>query len=410
MAKYKYTALKDNKTIVQGELDAIDVRDAREQIRVLGFVPTKVYTEESPKVSSEVHVPVEKKRVKFLSLTQKILFTSQMQTMLSAGIPVIEALNSIEMNAHDKKLKTLCCNLRLSIMNEGKTFAQALCEMAGEAFGNVYTALVKTGEDSGDLDITLDRMLTLLRKQQNIKDHIIKASIYPGFLLMGMFGLLILFAKFVFPAFACVMAFNGAELPCFAKSIIGTINFVNQFWWLLLMFFGAICGFFVHIFKTPSIKSIIDDFVLKIPVLSDFIKYINLSNFMTVLHISYEAGLPLVSGLELANRTVGNYSIKSKIHNSINLARSGKTLTESFQRTNALPDEFLSIVSSGEKSGTLGKMFKDIADMIDKKVDLALEALLRLLEPTMIVILGGAVLLIVVAFFQAYTGMLGSLF
>ena len=154
----------------------------------------------------------------------------------------------------------------------------------------------------------------------------------------------------------------------------------------------------------------IDKIVLKIPVISDFIQYINLSNFMTVLHISYEAGVPMPTGLELANKTVGNSTIKSRIFNAINIVKTGKSLSEAFQRTHAIPETFTSMISAGETSGTLGKMFKDAADVIDKKVDMALEAMTRLFEPTVIVILGGVVLLVAIAFFQAYYGMLGSFF
>lgn len=409
MAKYKYTALKDNKTFINGEIEALNLRDAREKIRVLGFIPTKVYSEEAPKEPIAYNNIEANKKSPHLSLAQKITFTSELQVLLSAGIPIIDALHNIEVNSPDKKIKAIAINIKNSIIS-GKTFAQSLEGLYQKTFGTVYTGLIKTGEESGELDLTLERMLTLLRKQDNIKGRIIKASIYPAILIVVMLGLLILFAKFVFPAFAGVMAFNGGELPLMAQAIMGTMNFINQFWWLVLIGFGAFACLISSLFKNPKFKNHIDKIILKVPVVSDFIQYINLSNFMTVLHISYEAGVPLPSGLELANKTVGNYTIKSKIFNSINILRTGKTLTEALQKTHAIPDAFTSMISAGETSGALGKMFKDAADVIDKKVDMALEALTRLFEPTVIVILGGAVLFVAIAFYQAYFGMLGSLF
>ena len=409
MAKYKYTALKDNKTLIDGEIDALNLRDAREKIRVLGFIPTKVYSEEAL-IEQVVSLDYKKEtKTPHLSLAQKISFTSELQVLLSAGIPILDALHNIEANSPDAKIKDIAANLKNSIIS-GKTFAQSLEILYQKTFGTVYTGLMRTGEEAGELDLTLDRMLILLRKQESIKGRITKASIYPAFLLIFMSGLLILFAKFVFPSFAGVMAFNGSELPLMAQAIMGTMNFINQFWWLVLIGFGAFVGFLTILFKNLKFKSLLDDVVLKIPVISDFIKYINLSNFMTVLHISYEAGVPLPAGLELANKTVGNLSIKSKIFNTINIVKTGKSLTESFNRTHAIPDAFISMISAGEASGTLGKMFHDAADVIDKKVDMALEAMTRLFEPTVIVILGGAILVVAIAFYQAYFGMLGSLF
>ena len=164
------------------------------------------------------------------------------------------------------------------------------------------------------------------------------------------------------------------------------------------------------LFKNPEFKSKWDEFILKVPVISDFITYINLSNFMTVLQISYDAGLPIMSGLELANRSVGNYIIKHRISNSVHLVKSGKSLTEAFYQTGAIPNALMTMVATGEKSGTLGKMLHDAADVLDKRVDMALDALTKLFGPTVIVILGGVVLFIAVAFYQMYAGMLSSLF
>lgn len=408
MAKYKYKALENNTRIVEGEVEAQSLREAREQIRKLGFVPTKVYTVDvQHEVKTETHVV--QTSIKHLSLSQKISFTSQLETLLTAGIPILETLQTIEQNSPELKLKNICMNIRVEIMSGG-SFAQALNKLYGKVFGSVYCGLIKTGEDAGELEAALNRMLVMLRKQDYIKGKIINASIYPGVLIAMMTGLLILFAKFVFPAFAGVMSFNGVDLPCLAQLVIGLFTFIDRFWWLLVMIIAAVSYQVMNLFKNPQIKSKWDEFVLKIPVVSDFIIYINLSNFMTVLQISYDAGVPVMSGLELANKTVGNYNIKSKIFNSISYVRAGKSLTEAFQYTSVIPQALLSMISAGEKSGTLGKMFHDCAEVIDKKVDMSLEAMTKLFEPVVILIMGGAVLVIAIAFYQAYVGMLGSLF
>lgn len=417
MAKFKYNALKNNNSIINGEVEASNLREAREKIRELGFMPTKVYIEESliPETLNEQSSSfgdgkaVISANVNFLSLQEKIMFTSDLNVLLSSGIPILEALNSIESNTPKLKIKTICSTLKQGILS-GLTFAQALEKFYENVFGPVYIGLVKTGENAGELDSTLSRMLVLLRKQDNIKSKIISASIYPAVLILIMLGVLILFSKFVFPAFIGVFAFNGESLPFLASILVNVCNFVGSFWWLIIIGVVVGCKIIYNLFQNPEIKSRWDDFILQVPVLSDFIRYINISNFMTVLSISYEAGLPIMSGLELSNKTVGNYVIKKQIFNSINLIRSGKSLTDALNHTRAIPSAIMTMIATGEKSGTLGKMFHDASEVLDKKVDMALEALTKMFEPTLIVIMGGVVLFVAVAFYQMYMGMLGTLF
>lgn len=405
MAKYQYTALKNNKEIVKGEVEASTPREAREKIRTLGFVPTKVYTEYADTVGQTV----EKNKLKYLSLDDKIMFTSELEVMLSSGISVLEALASIEKNTYKEKIKEICMQLSSDIQS-GMTFAQSLSNNYGNVFGSVYIGLVKSGEDAGELDVTLGRMLVLLRKQQNIKSKIVNASIYPAILTLIMTGVLILFSKFVFPTFFGIIAGNGGCLPCMANLLMNICNFVNSFWWAIL---GAMAGCvfgFKTLMKNVCFKRALDDIVLSIPVVSEFFRYINLSNFMTVLHISYDAGLPIMSCLELSNKTIGNLVIKDQAKQAEELVKKGVPLTEAFNRSGVMPSALMSMISAGEMSGTLGKMLHNAAEVIDKKVDMALEAMTRLFEPTVIVIMGVAVLFIAIAFVQAYYGMLGSLF
>ncbi len=413
MAKYKYNALNNNNQIVKGEIEASSIRDARDRIRKLGFVPTKVYIEtiidEDFRVENTSDTKKHVSEISFLSLDEKIMFTSELQVLLSSGIAIIEALATLETNTPKIKLKDVCLNLKNAIIS-GLTFAQALDSLYGKIFGPVYTAVIKTGEDSGELDSALLRMLVLLNKQNRVKEKIISASIYPAVLILIMLGVLILFSKFVFPAFMSVFTFNGAELPFLASMLVGICSFVGNFWWFILICFGAACGAMTALFKNPQFKSRWDEFILRVPVVSDFIQHINLSNFMTVLQISYDAGLPIMSGLELSKKTVGNYTIKNRITAALRYVKNGYSLSEAFSRTCAIPHALITMIATGEKSGTLGKMFHDAAEVLDKKVDIALDALMKLFEPALIVILGGTVLFIAVAFFQMYAGMLGTLF
>lgn len=411
MAKYQYSALKNNRQIIKGEVEASCAREAREKIRQLGFLPTKVYTEEAIiedySQNSSTDDTADKK-VKRLSLQEKIFFTSELQVLLSSGIPIVSALHTVEKNTPKPKIATICHKIAEKIM-AGMTFAQAMTSLYGSVFGPVYTALMKTGEEAGELEVTLDRMLVLLRKQERIKDKIISASIYPTIVVALMVGLLILFSKLVFPVFYGMLNTNGIDLPIYSQMLIGFCQFIDKFWWLVLVGIGAFSCAITSMFHNIAIKSKWDNFVLKIPAVSEFIKYINLSNFMSVLHVAYEAGMPIMDCIELATKTIGNNTIKNQATYLITYIKRGLSLSEAFERTNILPNALHSLVATGEKSGTLGKMFRDVADVIDKKVDIALTTLSKLFEPTLIIVMGICVGFIALGIIQMYYATIGAI-
>lgn len=411
MAKFQYRALKNKKEFIEGEIEASTLREARQKIVALGFLPTKVYEENSMQdklVEPTQTAPTTGKRVKRLSLNEKIWFTSELETLLSAGIPILEALESVQKNSASLKIKTICTNVIQSIYS-GNTFAQSMEKLYAKVFGQVYIGLIKAGESSGELDETLIRMLVILNKEAKILDKVKSASIYPSILLAMMFGLIMLFSVVVFPRFCTFFSSTGGDIPLFAQVVFGFCDFVHKFWLFLIVgIVGVITG--LHsLMQTYSFKKNIDMIVLKIPKLSEFINYINLANYMTVLYISYEAGVPIVSALELAQKTVGNIIIKSKLSNVVNMVKNGKSLAEALNFSQVIPSALLSMIATGEKSGSLGKMLKETVDVIDKKIDFVLDALSKAFEPTIIIIMGICVGTFLVAFMQMYIASLTSL-
>lgn len=412
MRKFRYHALKNNTQIIQGEVEAYSLAEARAKIRDLGFLPTKVYMESSSEASieeSSAQQVTSDSQIKFLSLKDKINFTRELQIMLSSGIAILDALHMLEVNSPSEKIRKISKVLQSEILS-GKTFAEALTSRYGEVFGFVYTGLVLSGEASGELDTVLERVLELLKKQDAIKGKVIQASIYPGILILIMFVVLVLFAKVIFPAFASVFTFNGADVPFLAKTLFELCNFISNFWYLIIA--GVVGGGYLlkEMLKDRTFKSRVDSFLMRIPVLSDFINYVNLSNFISVLQVSYESGVPILEGLKLSTKTIDSSVVKARANASLGYVKNGRSLSESFSFSSLLPNELIMMIATGEKSGTLGKMLLNIANVIDKKVDIVLETLTKLFEPILIVVMGGFVLFIAVAFYQMYFGMLGAIF
>ena len=405
MIRYKYKALKDNNEEVSGEIEAADVRQARERIRALGYIPTKIYCDEFQEIKQK---PVLKRSsITNLSLNDKILFTTGLQDLLSSGIPIADALNILKSNNKNSKIKTICNELQKAIYT-GMTFSTALEYLFKGIFDDVYIGLVRSGETSGELDTTLERILVLLKKQEYIKGKIRRDSIYPGFLCFLIMCLPV-WGAFVYPRFSYVFGAYSEDMPQIAKTFFGTLEFFYNYWWLAALIVFAFVGGCILLFKNPVFKAKWDAFLLKLPAISDFVKYLNLANYMTVLFISYEAGVTLPSGMELANKTVHNLFIKSRLKQASSLARQGNTLAKSYEHVNILPAAVYSLISTGEMAGTLGKTFRDISVSIDKKLDNSLNVMLRVFKHLATIILAIIIGYAYAAFMFAYMGMMGAL-
>lgn len=409
MAVYKYVALKNGNEFVEGEMEASDLREARALVLKQGYTPTKIYMEDCEEQDfqeTSSGVPAGNK-ISHLSLREKIDFTSSLETFISSGIPILEVLNSIEQDSASKNISVICHNVRKMIMT-GKTFAQSLKQLYGKLFGNVYIALVQAGEDSGELEVTLGRILTILRKQEAIKDKLISASIYPAILIIMMFVLVFVFAKFVFPKLVGVTDFMGEELPYMGQLLYDACAFISNYWLGIIMFIAAGAFACKALLNISAIKERVDKLLFSLPVISDFIQYLNLSHYLTVLSVAYEAGVPILSCIEMACSTVGNSVMKKDLKKSITVMKSGSTLSDALRKCKVIPKALLSVISAGEKSGTMGKMLKDAADVADKKVDMAIDMMSRLFEPTIIIILGLVIGFALLAFVKTYYGILGG--
>lgn len=404
MAKFFYKALKDNKTEVKGCVEAESSREAREKVRGLGFLPTNIYEETFEKPAVET-TPA---KISHLSLSEKIFFTSELQVMVASGIPVVEALETVEEHAHKPKIKLLARDLKEKIM-QGHTLSQALQNYT-KVFGQVYNGLCSAGEESGTLEKTLEYMLSILRKEDDLKSRVLSMSVYPAITVAILAVVFVLCGVFIFPAFINGANISENAIPLTVKFVVGTCEFIFKYWMILLV--ALVAGIFalVQIGAQSVVKKFVDEIILKIPLVCDFVRYINLSSFFTVLNVSYESGLTIVSSLELAISTISNSQIKKGAEMSRNLVTKGEMLSQSFVRTELLPPVFNTLIVTGEKSGRLGQMFRDIAIGIDKKLDMVTNALAKAFEPALTVIIGIVVGYIVVAFFQLYGSMISGLF
>lgn len=404
MTIYNYTALRNNKDIVKGKIEAGSAREARENIRNLGFIPTKVEEDQMRGVNETAGKEAggKKGRMSKLGLQDKIDFTSTLQILAQSGIPIIESLLFIENDAAKLKLRLVAQELRRQIMNGG-TFAETISRYP-EQFGQIYIGLCKAGEDSGELEKTLERLLELLNKEAAIKSKVIGTLMYPLFVIVLAVVIVLVMLMFVFPVFADMFAQMGKELPWITAKLMDIGVALKTYWYLVPLGIAGVVFFISFLFRWQPSKRKIDEYVLKIPILSDLMQYSDFSNFISVLQVAYDAGVPIVECLYLANLTLTNYVLQTRVIMATGKVQQGQHLSSALRTTHVMPKMILFMIATGEQSGRLGDMFAQATSYIDKKLDNIIDTMTKAIEPIMLIVIGSIVLTLALALYLPLFG------
>lgn len=397
MTIYNYVALKNKTDIVNGKIEADDVKTAREEIRKLGLLPTKVFEDSAKNTAPKV-------KLSPLNLQELIDFTSTFQTLIQTGVPLIEGLVFLEKDAVSSRIRLLAKEIRKQVIS-GATFADTV-QKYQEIFGSVYVGLTKAGEDSGEMERTLERLVELLKKQHAIRSRVIGTLMYPCFVIVLAMTVVTIMLMFVFPAFKEMFDNAGAKLPIFTQICIDLGTFMKEFWYLVLIFPVVLAALGYTAFKNEISRKIIDEFLLRIPLVGKMLKFANFSNFFTIMHVAYEAGIPIVDCLYLANLTIDNWTLRRAVTDSIGKVQQGTHLSTSMRSANVFPSMVMFMVATGEQTGKLGEMLSQSVKFLDKELDNIIDALTRMIEPLMLIVIGCIVMFLALALylplFQTY--------
>ena len=409
MAIYNYTALKEGSNeLVKGKVEASDMRGARQAVRELGLIATDIVEEGNFTV--EQKKKKERKsagKMPKLGLAEQIDFTSTMQILSAAGIPIIESLMFIETDSAKLRIRQVAAELRRQIMNGG-TFAGTVAKYP-EQFGQVYIGLVKAGEDSGELEKTLERLLELLNKQAAIRSKVTGTLMYPIFVILLAGFIIIVMLVFVFPVFKDMFDSMGMQLPMITRVLMSAGLFMKKNWIGIPLVITAICMFISFLFKWKPSRWKIDALALKIPVITDLLQYSNFANFISVMQVAYDAGVPILECLTLSNLTLTNHTLESRVVEATAKVRQGQHLSAALRSTRTMPKMILFMIATGEQSGRLGDMLGQAVSYIDKQLDGIIDVMTKMIEPIMLVVIGTIVLVLAAALylplFASYMGM-----
>ncbi len=326
-----------------------------------------------------------------------VIFTRQFATMINAGLPLVQSLDILAKQTENKALQDVTRAVVYDV-ESGHTLADAFSKHP-KAFTDLYVNMVAAGEAGGILDTILLRLATFLEKSDALVRKVKGAMIYPGviFTVAGVAVSVLLI--FVIPTFQTMFASVNLELPLPTRVVIGASQLLINYWWAVIG--GLALAFFAvrQHYRTPKGRKQIDAMMLKAPVLGDLLRKSAVSRFTRTLGTLISSGVSILDGLEITAKTAGNRVIHDAVMESRQSIAGGETIAAPLERSKVFPPMVISMIAVGEQTGGLDEMLSKIADFYDEEVDVAVSALLSLMEPIMIVVLGVVVGGMVVAMY-----------
>jgi type IV pilus assembly protein PilC len=333
-----------------------------------------------------------------VSVGDVAVFSRQFSTMINAGLPVLQCLAIIADQAVNPSFKKVIISIKDDI-GSGGNLSDSMAKHP-RVFDELYTNMIRSGELGGVLDTILERLSIYMEKAEGLKRKIKSAMMYPV-IVMSVAALVIVFLMVkVIPTFEDVFKSFGKELPPLTQFIVNISRFLQHSWYLL--FAGIFAAWFaVKLFaKTEKGTMLLDQLLLKIPVFGDLAKKAAVAKFSRTLGTLLKSGVPILEALETVAKTSGNKIVEGVINGARASIREGQGMTEPLKKGGVFPPMMLQMVSVGEETGKIDEMLMRAADFYEEEVDTAVEGLSSILEPIIIVFLGGSIGTIVVAMFM----------
>lgn len=373
--------------LLEGEVEASDERAASAKLRaqkftVLSIEKTKAKKKKKGKVTSK----------------EIVIFSRQLSTLVSSGVPIVQGLSILEAQAETPAFSSVIASIRADI--EGGLSISEAMRKHPKVFTELYVSMIKAGETGGILDTILERLSSYLESSEALKAKVKSAMMYPAVVGGVAASITVFLIVFVIPIFKGIFASFGAELPFMTRIIIGLSDFMRaNIIYILAVLGGAFYGAKKYI-QTEKGKRKIDETALKLPVFGILLKKVAIAKFSRTLGTLIKSGVPILQGLETVAKTAGNKVIEEAIMKSRDSIKEGGRLAEPLKKSNLFPQMVVQMIGVGEETGSLDTMLIKIADFYDQEVDTAVKGLTSMIEPLIMVFMGVVIGFIVIAMFM----------
>ncbi len=390
MPVYEWVGKTLSGDTVKGTLEASDERIVRIKLRRQKIIPVQI----KPKGSGLLARLSTPKKVK---AKEVVVFTRQLAAMLEAGLPLVQALDSLANQQKNPYFKEIIFKIKQNV-EEGTPFAEALKQYP-KIFDRFYYHMVSAGEASGNLDATLKRLALYMEKSLALKGKVKKAMIYPAIVLTVTTIVLAIIMVFVVPTFEKMFGEMGQALPLPTQMVIEMSRLTKKYFPFFLV--GTVIFVFLlkRYYRTEKGRLQIDALLLKLPLFGNLLRKVAVARFSRTLSTLISSGVSIIDALTIAAKTAGNVVVERAIYQVRQGVKEGQSIADPLAKSGIFPYMVIQMVSVGESTGVLEKMLDKIADFFEEEVDMTVDALSQMIEPVMIVFLGGVIGGIIVALY-----------
>lgn len=393
-AMFDFKALTVDGRPQKGVVEAENAKAARVKLKKQGLMVTEIREKSAAKPTAGGGVPFFGNRV---SVRETALMTRQLASLVKANIPLVEALTALIDQVENEKLKLTLVQVRQDV-NEGSSLAKAIGAHP-KVFDTIFVNMIEAGESSGTLSLVLLRLADLKEAQMRLRSKVISAMTYPA-LMMAVAGFLMLaIFTFVIPKLAKVFESMNKPMPATTKFLLA-LSEVMVNWWFLIIAAGFLAfWFFKRYIASPQGRPKWDAFKLRVPVIGPLVRMIAVTRFSSTMATLLGSGVPILTCMTIARNLVGNIPIEKAVTQARENITEGQSIAEPLRRSGEFPPMMIHMIAIGEKTGELPEMLNNVAETYEEQINTKIEGLTSLLEPAMIIGMGGAVGFIVLSVF-----------
>jgi len=396
MSNFNYRAIDEDSRIIKGSITAADEDEVGEMLGSKGLTL----------------IEASKARFSLISrnkLKEKDLlnFTYLLNLILTSGMSIMGGLSDMSKQSSNKNISSAASLLQAKL-ESGKSISESMLEYP-ELFPSFYTSMVRAGEVSGNLESVLNDIMIYLEWQMKFKKDIKAALSYPIIVLTAVAGLITILFTFVMPKFMTILTQLHVNLPLPTRILAGLVGFIQGFWPLIILFLIALPFIYRFIYSTTAGRRYIDNAELKIPLLGELVRKLNHSRYFRTFATLYKAGLNMNETLMVSASVVKNVIIAESFNRVTNSVLGGEQLSRALRTSGDFGPLLLNMIEIGEKTGTLDTTVVRISDIYDREIPETLKKVFMIIEPLLIVILGGIVLLTIASFFLPLYKIVGGI-
>jgi general secretion pathway protein F len=398
MPNFAYRGINTQGKSAIGVIDAESEKAARLKLRKIGIYPTDVGLQGAKRKGGGLRLGAD---VDFGKYFQRVsgkdlaTMTRQMTTLIAAHIPIVDTLTALVEQTQNPKLKGVLASIKEKVIQGGR-LSDAMAAHP-KVFSNIYVSMVNAGEASGALDVVLQRLADLTEKQASLKSKILGALMYP--LIMALVGVALMgfLLVYVVPKVTKIFEDQKAALPLPTKILIFLSHSLADYWYLFLLLAVGLVWGLRRFLRTKKGRHLYDRLTLRLPIFGNLFRLVAISRFSRTLATMLASGVQLLKAMDIVKNVVQNTLLVEAIENTKNSVREGESIAEPLRRSGHFPPLVTHMISIGEKTGQLEAMMVRVADAYDSQVDALVGTLTTLLEPIMILVMGGVVSFIVMS-------------